>query len=692
MTRGVLALVIAATALAAAGQQPTSAPANTIWMTSNVIHRDGHMVANLTAADFAITDNGEPREIVSFRSDAVPVAIALMVDTSPSMESNYGLVRRAVIALSSHFEPGDRAILGSFDNLPWIGNRFSARPDVVQKSLVSVVGGTLNLCDGDWIDKAKLTRNWENKASFGSTTMFRARQTFKGGSAIWDGAACGINAVASDGETPRRVVVLLTDGVDNISSSNVSQVITRANRAGVIVYGIGLMGGYGMAGGELKSLAEATGGGYYYLTGEDKVADAFARIADELRHQYVFGFASNGPVDGAHQIVVTARTPETTTRSRRVYLDAPAGTVPIGRSSDAEAIGRPVAPPALPPSLALPNRLPGAAAPSSGSAAPAAARTPIWDDLDRFVSDRFLAGVAPRMTIAEMRTLLGSLKRGAAGWIAAAPPDDQPRRRLAVAAFVLDQLFTQNDPFLWTDKQPATDLIEWAAGIVAAGPPATEERLWYFAAIALFERGGAPDPLDRLVQRAMSRFPSEERWTLARAVAEDLRTWPEERDVRQFRVDAAVSARLVARYEAAALLPAVKHEALLRLGYFELRHGRAAAALARFDAAGPPDPADPILGFWMELFRGRALEQLNRLPEAIDSFQRALDLVPGAPSATSSLIAALTKARRPADAARLAAAALTTPAAPLDPWTIYVLPDFRFWPSISAQLRLAVER
>ncbi len=55
-------------------------------------------------------------------------------------------------------------------------------------------------------------------------------------------------------------------------------------------------------------------------------------------------------------------------------------------------------------------------------------------------------------------------------------------------------------------------------------------------------------------------------------------------------------------------------------------------------------------------------------------------------------VGALSKAHHPTEAARVAAAALTTPAAVVDPWTMYVLPDIRFWPGINEQLRKAVER
>ena len=689
------ALALAVAAAPGHAQGPATA-ANTVWVTVNVLHRDGQLVTGLAASEFEIEDNGEKRDITVFRRDTIPIALALMIDVSGSMETNYGLIRRAVTALTSRFEPGDRAIVGTFSSLPWISPRFSARPEALQRAVTEALGGALTFCDGDWIDKTKLVgsrSSEQSKMNYGQTSQFARRLAGRRSSAIWDGAACGVNAVASDGETPRRIVVLITDGVDNMSSSSVVSVIDRANRYGVMIYAVAVQGGYGMAGAELKGLAEGTGGGYFFLSGEDKVDDAFARIGEELRQQYVLGFTPSGSMNGPHRIVVRSTSPDTITRFRRVLMEAPPAG-PVGSP------GRVTAPAATPASTALPPgfavdaaALSARGAGSSGTASSTtSARTAVWDDLDRFIEPAFTSGVAPRQTIEELRSTLTMVRRSGSRWIDAAGAADAPRRRLATAAFVLDLLFNQNDPYLWMDGQPNPDLLHWAASTFDGAPPSPLERLWYFGAMALCERAGVSEPFDRLINRALSRFPREPRFVLARGVAQELRTWPEDRDERAFLVPPPIPALLVSRYEAAMELPAVAFEAGLRLAFFDLRRQRTDVALARMEALGDPPADDLVLRFWWNLLKGRTLEQANRLPEAIAHFEHALDDVPGAASARSALTAALMRARRPGDAARVAARALSTPAAPIDPWTMYVLPDMRFWDAINEALRAAVTR
>jgi hypothetical protein len=387
---------------------------------------------------------------------------------------------------------------------------------------------------------------------------------------------------------------------------------------------------------------------------------------------------------------VRVRATDATVRFRRVLMTSVAPPAP--RPTRAAGARAPSVDPALPERLALPG--PDPIDPAAPAVAPREVkRTPLWDTLDRFTEPGWPAGTAPRFDMARLRSTLDALRRESPGWVASAPAASQPARRLAVASFVLDLLYTQNDPFLWTDRQPAHDLIDWAAATLGAGPPTAAERLWYVGAIALSERGGAPDPLSRLVRRGLERFPGEPRFLLARAVVEDLRTWPEERDTREFSVSPAVAAALVARYEEAAAVsdPDVRDEARMRLAYFELRRGRAEPAVAMFETI-EPRTTDPTLRYWLALLHGRALEEAGRTDDAIARYEEALDVVPGATSARAALVAGLAAARRTSDAARLASIALTTPAAPVDPWTMYVLPDMRFWPAVTAELRKAVSR
>jgi VWFA-related protein len=187
---------------------------------------------------------------------------------------------------------------------------------------------------------------------------------------LWNAVNVGITALLH--QQGRRVVLVFTDGADrplNFSSNNSSlkDVMKRAEQEDVMVYAIGLSGqngppvgwsrgrapgpggrggwgGPGGAGGAggwggwggrrggfrrgadekpdegLQKIAAETGGGYFELKSGDELASTFKRVADELHHQYVIGFAP-GNLDGkTHKLEVRAISSDMRVRARRSYL------------------------------------------------------------------------------------------------------------------------------------------------------------------------------------------------------------------------------------------------------------------------------------------------------------------------------------------------------------------------------------
>jgi VWFA-related protein len=178
------------------------------------------------------------------------------------------------------------------------------------------------------------------------------------------------------------VILVFTDGVDapfnpGPNSSSLKDVMKRAEEENVMVYAIGLAGvngggsggrrggggpgglgggrggyggrgggyggrggGYGGRGGGgfggprgfngaadkpdpgLTKIAADTGGGYFELTNTDDLAATFRRVADELHHQYLLGFAPSVLDGKAHRIDVHIKSTDNTVRARKSYLAA----------------------------------------------------------------------------------------------------------------------------------------------------------------------------------------------------------------------------------------------------------------------------------------------------------------------------------------------------------------------------------
>jgi len=94
----------------------------------------------------------------------------------------------------------------------------------------------------------------------------------------------------------RRVVVVITDGVDTAKKSRYGQALEQAQRAGAMVYSIIIVPVWEDAGrntgGEhaLIQMANDTGGKYFYVEDKRDLEPAFARVSDDLRTQYLLGY------------------------------------------------------------------------------------------------------------------------------------------------------------------------------------------------------------------------------------------------------------------------------------------------------------------------------------------------------------------------------------------------------------------
>ena len=230
---------------------------------------------------------------------------------------------------------------------------------------------------------------------------------------------------------------------------------------------------------------------------------------------------------------------------------------------------------------------------------------------------------------------------------------------------------------------------EWACSVLREGPPLPAERTWHVAAIAALQRFRGQAALDSHIEHADSRFPNDPEWALARAVSQESRTWPDRRDEEDYRPRSGLAAsRIEARFKEAAGFPATRQEAHLRWGYFELRRGRADQALTHFAEAG--EPGEPVLRYWLHLFKGRALERVGRLDDAIAAYRLACSDVPYAQSATTAIAVALVANRQADEAAALMNHMLSVQP-PLDPWNFCTFPATRLWQTLMSQLREAVK-
>jgi Ca-activated chloride channel homolog len=257
---------------------------------ATVIDSSGRLVPDLERADFTVLDDGKPVELTTFSNAPLPFTAVVMLDTSASMTNNLELLNRAAEQFLIRLHPTDKAQVGAFNDKIQLSGRFTNNRDELIDAL--------------------------DELQFGNPTRLN------------DAIAVSLDTIRDiEG---RRVILVFTDGEDTASRTGFRTVLERARDEEVMVYAIGLeseyLQGTRMArtrpSRDLRKIADETGGGYFELKRTAELAPTFTRVAQELRSQYLLGFAP-AVLDGKlHKLDVRVRAGHTV-RARRSYLATP---------------------------------------------------------------------------------------------------------------------------------------------------------------------------------------------------------------------------------------------------------------------------------------------------------------------------------------------------------------------------------
>jgi Ca-activated chloride channel homolog len=269
-------------------QQPAfKSSVQSVVIYATVRDASGRPVPDLTQDDFELIDNGKPVAITTFSNDRQPLTVALMLDMSGSMNPSVLRVRDSTLRFIDALLPEDRVRICTF------GAEISISP---------ILTG----------DKGVLTR------------ITREELWPGGGTPLWNAVYAGMESLA--GESGRRVVLALTDGIDADRlpgwKGNFGDVRSRATREGFMLYMIGMESGALRADPkqEIAVLLDETGGAHFNVKDSDDLGQTFTRVAEELRRQYLIGFVP-AVVDGReHRLDLRVKKAGLQARARKTYV------------------------------------------------------------------------------------------------------------------------------------------------------------------------------------------------------------------------------------------------------------------------------------------------------------------------------------------------------------------------------------
>jgi len=300
---------------------------NLVDVLFTVLNRRNKLVPELAKSDFKIWDDKAPQEIRYFSKQTdLPLRIGMLLDTSNSIRDRIKFEQDASVnfLFSVLRHNKDEAFVMTFDDEPQILQGFTGDAGALRDQITKTRAG--------------------------------------GGTAIYDAVyeACVkelSHPPRPPGDQPdvvRRVMILISDGEDNLSTHTRAEAIEMAQRTSVVIYTISTstqwvslsqtdpnkMGDrkYHLTDGDkiLQELAEETGGRAFFPYHVDDLDQSFQDIGDDLRNQYSIAYLpTNYVLDGRYH-KIRIEVPEHKgyqVRARRGYFARANANVPVTPNS-----------------------------------------------------------------------------------------------------------------------------------------------------------------------------------------------------------------------------------------------------------------------------------------------------------------------------------------------------------------------
>jgi Ca-activated chloride channel homolog len=256
-----------------------------------VTDRKGKLVTDLSKDELKLYEDNKLQSITNFsRETDLPLTIAILIDTSSSIRDRFKFEQEAAVDfLYRTLRPKkDKALLITFDSAIELIQDFSDNPEVVAKAIRQVRPG-------------------------GGTKMLDAIYL-----------ACQEKLKAEAG---RKIIILISDGDDNLSLETLNSTLEMAQRSDVSLFTISTnsSGFFGLTAPKsdkiLKRLAEDTGGRAFFPFKAEDLSQSFQDISSELRSQYSLAYrSSNGNRDGSFRAIkIDPERKNVKVKSRRGY-------------------------------------------------------------------------------------------------------------------------------------------------------------------------------------------------------------------------------------------------------------------------------------------------------------------------------------------------------------------------------------
>ena len=291
--RLLLAALLAACAAAGLSAQKFKAGVELVSLSVSVT--DGSkLITDLEENEFEVYEDGSKQAITFFSRRHLPVALAILLDTSNSMEDKLPTAQEAAVGFAKRMRPEDVIEIIGFSTQVRILQPFTNEFPTLERAIRGTTAdGSTALYNSIYISLKELRK---------------------------------VKAKTEE-EIRRQAIVVLSDGDDTSSLLPYEEVLELAKRSETAIYTIGLRppdigrASFKEAEYVLRQLAQETGGRSFFPTTVHDLPKIYEAISQELSTLYSIAYTSKNPQrNGAwRRVVVRVTRQGLTTRTRQGY-------------------------------------------------------------------------------------------------------------------------------------------------------------------------------------------------------------------------------------------------------------------------------------------------------------------------------------------------------------------------------------
>jgi Ca-activated chloride channel family protein len=256
---------------------------NLVVLHASVVGERGQFVSGLKEDDFRVFEDKAEQKLSVFRQEDLPVSMGLVIDNSGSMRDKRPEVNAAALTLVKTSNKADEAFVVNFNDDYYLDTVHDFTSDIEEMK--------------DALERIDA----------------------RGSTALYD-AVIGSLDHLKKGSKDKKVLLVVTDGVDNASRRTLQNAVQEAQRSDAVIYAIGLFsdddlkhnrGEMKKARTALTQLSTATGGLAFFPENVDDTQAICAQIARDIRDQYTLAYyPTNTAQDGSFRNVQVQVVPQ----------------------------------------------------------------------------------------------------------------------------------------------------------------------------------------------------------------------------------------------------------------------------------------------------------------------------------------------------------------------------------------------